>query len=74
VLVMHTTAGIARIFHLEVISRYAYSGIYNLLYWQGVADELGSVDSFWRYVSRFRPTPELKKQENEEACKTRSRP
>ncbi|MBI4317754.1 MAG: glycosyltransferase family 2 protein [Chloroflexi bacterium] len=36
------------------LTRYLYSGISNLLYWQGFSDELGGSVVFWREVERHR--------------------
>ena len=36
----------------ERISLAAYSGIFNVLYWQGVCDELKSTAEFWRWISK----------------------
>jgi len=33
---------------VEALPRYSFSGIFNLRYYQGMADELGGEDAFWR--------------------------
>ena len=70
---IRAVAAIADFARLEVISRYAYSGAYNLLYWRGVADELGSVEAFWNHVKYFKPAAGLKGQEKKEPGEVRSR-
>ncbi|MCX6054728.1 MAG: glycosyltransferase [Chloroflexi bacterium] len=41
---------------IEKISRYAYSGVFNLRFYQGIADELGSRKLFWEELDlSFRP-------------------
>lgn len=37
---------------IELIPRYAYSGIFNLRHYQGIADELGGADQFWEEVAQ----------------------
>ena len=39
------------------IARLALSGIFNLLYWQGVSDELGGPAPVWRMVSQWAGVP-----------------
>jgi glycosyltransferase involved in cell wall biosynthesis len=36
--------------HLDVLARYCFSGIYNLRYYQGIADMLGGRESFYLYM------------------------
>ncbi|MBI4320708.1 MAG: glycosyltransferase [Chloroflexi bacterium] len=38
---------------LSRLTRYLYSGIYNLLYWQGVSDEVGGDAIFWQEIGRY---------------------
>ncbi len=38
--------------NLESLPRYSFSGIFNLRYYQGMADELGGTDAFWRQVAQ----------------------
>ena len=41
---------------LSHLTRYLYSGIANLLYWQGASDELGGTTLFWQEINRHHPT------------------
>ena len=54
-----TLAGLARTagwFGLDALASVALSGLFNLLYWQGVSDALGGPDPMWRAVAERRPT------------------
>ena len=42
---------------VEAISRAAYSGIFNLRYYQGAADELGGRAAFWQARADAAPPP-----------------
>lgn len=44
---LHLAAGLARSLKIGVIQRMAFSGIYNLRYYQGLADELGGAGVFF---------------------------
>ena len=43
-------ASLAGLSRLRFLERWSYAGIYSLLYWQGVCDELGNARVFWRYL------------------------
>jgi GT2 family glycosyltransferase len=43
--------------HLEALSRTALSGIYNVAYYRGVADELGGPQELWRILDGSRADP-----------------
>jgi hypothetical protein len=34
---------------------FALSGLFNVLYWQGVADEIGGADRVWQAVAAHAP-------------------
>jgi glycosyltransferase involved in cell wall biosynthesis len=38
--------------HIEALPRFAYSGIFNVHYYQGVADELGGANQFWQALGQ----------------------
>jgi len=40
---------------LPAVPRYAYSGIFNLLYYQGLTDELGGPAAFWDLIREHKP-------------------
>jgi len=44
-------AGLGDLLNIEPLPRFAYSGIFNLRHYQGVADELGGADKFWELQS-----------------------
>jgi hypothetical protein len=39
----------------QSVGQFALSGIYSAVYYQGVADELGSPASFWELLAASRP-------------------
>jgi GT2 family glycosyltransferase len=45
-------AAVANALRLEAVSRTALSGIYNVAYYRGVADELGGPQELWRLLER----------------------
>ena len=53
---LRRVAAIGQAAHVEAVNRQALSGIYNLAYYRGVADELGGPDELWRLLDR-RPAP-----------------
>jgi len=44
---------------VEAIPRYAFSGIFNLLHYQGIADELGGAVAFWSEVGKAAGTVDI---------------
>lgn len=40
---------------LAAVPRYAYSGIFNLLYYQGIRDALGGDEAFWDLIAQHAP-------------------
>lgn len=50
--VLGSAARLSRLLRLRFLERRLYGGIYNLLYWQGVCDELGSAHVLWRHLRR----------------------
>jgi GT2 family glycosyltransferase len=42
---------------VETVPRYAYSGIFNLSYYQGMADELGGESQFWQLLETAQENP-----------------
>lgn len=46
------TAAAGHAVRLETVSRTALSGIYNVAYYRGVADELGGPDELWKILQR----------------------
>jgi GT2 family glycosyltransferase len=50
-------AAVADRVHVPGAARLALSGIFNLLYWQGVSDELGGPDPVWRTVAEWAVVP-----------------
>ncbi|MFZ5918257.1 MAG: glycosyltransferase family 2 protein [Chloroflexota bacterium] len=40
---------------IRALPRYAYSGVFNLLHYQGVRDEMGSTAAFWQLIARHAP-------------------
>ena len=42
---------------LESLPRYAYSGIFNLRYYQGIADALGGAEAFWQETATAKAEP-----------------
>jgi len=45
---------VAGALRLSVLERSLYAGIYDLVYWQAVCDELGSARVLWRVLRRRR--------------------
>jgi GT2 family glycosyltransferase len=48
-------AAVAYAAHLKAVSRSALSGIYNVAYYRGVADELGGPDELWQLLGMSAP-------------------
>ena len=45
------------------LSMAACSGVWNLAYWQGLAEALGGADRFWQLVAASRPAPPVAQRE-----------
>lgn len=54
-LVLATMARVAGWLGLDALASKVLSGLFNLLYWQGVSDALGGPASMWRAVAERRP-------------------
>jgi hypothetical protein len=56
ILTLRSVATAADTLRMRGMSALALSGIFNLMYWQGAADELGGVDAVWRRIAASRET------------------